>query len=110
MDRMVRMAEGRGGPRGPERTALRASRVAADPELFHVLAQTKRQAVAVETLRLSQWMGISGAAYSTGAGRFTSLPKAFAPRAAERPARYWWDTRIDAGSAPAGIPRRFSGA
>jgi hypothetical protein len=114
MDRMVRRAEGRGGARGPARTALRALPVAADPETFHVLAQTNWPVVAVESLRLSQWMAISGAAYSTGAGRFTSLPQALLRGLLNVRLGYWWDTRINAGNRPSQYPptflRRLTGA
>ena len=109
MDRMMRVAEGRGGPRGPERTALRALPVAADPGAFHVLAQTSRRTIAVETLRLSQWMAISGAAYSTGAGRYTSLPKALLRGLLNVRLGYWWDTRINAGERPGRYPPTFLG-
>jgi len=105
--RRVRAAEGRGGARGAERTALRALPVAADPEAFHVLAQSKQQTVAVETLRLSQWMAISGAAYTTGAGRFTSLPRALLRGLLNVRLGYWWDTRIDAGERPSRYPPTF---
>ena len=114
MDRALRVAEGRGGQRGSERTALRALPVAADPEAFHVLATTKRQAVAVEPLRLSQWMAISGAAYSTGAGRFTNLPQALLRGLVNARLGYWWDTLINAGERPSRYPptllKRLTGA
>ena len=52
-------------------------RIAPDPNQFHLLARKDDKPVDVEQLKLGQWMSISGAAFTTGAGRGTE-PRAIA--------------------------------
>jgi len=87
-----------------ERPALRAIRTTPDPEAFHVLASKQREWVAVESLRLSEWMAISGAAISTGEGRQTSLPRSLLLGLFNVRLGYWWNSRIGAGERPGSYP------
>jgi len=103
-ERMLRAVENAGTPRGEERSALRALPVAPDPEAFHVLASRDRPTVPVEALRLSQWIAISGAAFTPGEGRATSLPLAYLLGLLNVRLGYWWDSRIDAGDRPGQYP------
>ena len=57
-----------------------------------------------ETLTLGQWMGISGAAFSTGLGWRTSLACSFLTGLANVRLGYWWDSGVPPRrrSAPSG--------
>jgi choline dehydrogenase-like flavoprotein len=91
----------------------RPLRVSSDPQSFHVLARGADEEVNVERLRLGQWMGISGAALATGAGRLTSLPLSLLLGLLNARLGYWWDTRIKPGARPGRYPptlvRRIKG-
>jgi hypothetical protein len=88
-------------------TRLRALPLGADPESFHVLAQQSHEPIEPEPLRLSQWMSISGAAYSTGAGRNTNLATALLLGLLNIRFGYWWNTRVDPGNRPGRFPPTF---
>jgi choline dehydrogenase-like flavoprotein len=85
-------------------TALRALSAGSDPHAFHVLKQGDADAVEVEALRLSQWMAISGAAFTPGMGRSTSLPVALVLGLFNVRLGYWWDSGINAGDRPGRYP------
>jgi choline dehydrogenase-like flavoprotein len=87
--------------------ALLAMPVSPDPDSFHVLADKDKPAVAVEPLRLSQWTSISGAAFSTGEGRFTTLATSVLAGLFNLRLGYWWDTRIKTGDRPGLYPPSF---
>jgi choline dehydrogenase-like flavoprotein len=89
------------------RSAVRALPVAPDPNAFHVLASRKTKVVAVEPLRLSQWMSISGAAVSTGEGRLTSLPVSFLLGLFNVRLGYWWNSHIKHEDRPGCYPPSF---
>lgn len=80
---------------------------ASGPDHFHVLADRYRSQAPVENLSLAQWLGISGAAYSTGAGRYTSLPIALLYGLLNLRTGYWWDTRIGDGDRPSRYPQNL---
>jgi choline dehydrogenase-like flavoprotein len=88
---------------GPGST-LRALPTGPDPEAFHVLASRRRERVAVESMRLSQWIGISGASVSPGQGRQTTLPLALLLGLFNVRLGYWWNSRINAGDRPGRYP------
>ncbi len=61
---------------------------------YHPLhGKSERQKI--ETLRLSRWIGISGAAFSTGLGRATSFGTSFIAGMANVRLGYWWDSHVD---------------
>ncbi len=51
-----------------------------------------------ESLTLGQWIGISGAAFSTGVGSRTSFPLSFLAGILNVRLGYWWDSGIGRGS------------
>ncbi|MGO9930662.1 MAG: GMC oxidoreductase [Steroidobacteraceae bacterium] len=75
-----------------------------DPLSFHVLGRMDGQPADVETLRLGQWMAISGAAYTTGDGRLGSLPISWLLGLINLRIGYWWDSGIEAGDRPGRYP------
>ena len=83
---------------------LKALPTGSDPRSFHVLARVDGQPVSVETLRLGQWMAISGAAYTTGAGRLTNLPISWLLGLINLRIGYWWDSGVAAGDRPSRYP------
>lgn len=85
-------------------SALCALPAGSDPHSFHVLKDGDKPAANVESLRLSQWMAISGAAFTTGLGRGTSLPLSLALGLFNVRLGYWWDSGIKAGSRPGRYP------
>ena len=87
-----------------DRTLLHPLAVAPDPNAFHLLARSDGNDPSVERLRLGQWMGISGAAVSTGTGRFTSIPQALLLGLLNIRLGYWWDSGINAGRRPSRYP------
>ena len=88
----------------PPQTALRALSAGTDPHAFHVLKDGEKESVDVEQLRLGQWMAISGAAFTPGLGRATSLPVALAFGLFNVRLGYWWNSGIDAGDRPGRYP------
>lgn len=61
---------------------------------YHALAADERSAQEVEALPLGQWVGISGAAFTTGLGAGTSLGKSLLLGLANIRLGYWWDSQI----------------
>jgi hypothetical protein len=49
----------------------------------------------VERLSLRQWIGISGAAFTTGLGKGTSIAKSFLLGVANIRLGYWWDSYVE---------------
>ena len=106
-DKMARMFQLPGNYKANEMTALRALPIGANPDSFHVLASVDTATVAAEPLRLSQWTGISGAAFSTGEGRLTSLPVALLFGILNLRLGYWWNSGVDEGDRPDRYPPSF---
>jgi hypothetical protein len=102
--RMLRRFEHPQDPSAGGRRGLRALPVAPDPAAFHVLASRDRSVVEVESLRLSQWVAISGAAVSTGQGRSTSLPVSLLLGLFNVRLGYWWSSNINSGDRPGRYP------
>ena len=75
-----------------------------DPNAFHVLARSDDRDPEVERLRLGQWMGISGAAVSTGTGRYTRVPQSLLLGLLNIRLGYWWDSGIGASKRPGRYP------
>lgn len=66
-----------------------------DTSHYHALAaQERMEAQPVEALPLGQWIGISGAAFTTGLGAGTSLGKSLLLGLANIRLGYWWDSHI----------------
>jgi hypothetical protein len=78
-----------------------------DPNAFHVLKKRDEETVAVEPLRLSQWIATSGAAFTTGQGRNTQLSLSLLLGLLNVRLGYWWDSRIRAGQRPGAYPPDF---
>jgi choline dehydrogenase-like flavoprotein len=85
--------------------------VSPDPNAFHVLSRDPMRdreiCVVPERLRLSQWMAISGAAFTPGQGRHTSLPMSLLLGLFNVRLGYWWDSGVEAGSRPGRYPPSF---
>lgn len=86
------------------RTALKALPVGSDPNAFHVLKSRESDSAEVEPLSLGTWMAISGAAFSTGIGRDTSLPLALFMGLTNIRLGHWWDTGILTKERPGRYP------
>lgn len=76
------------------RVALKALPFLDDPNAFHVLKSRSSEAAEVEPLSLATWTAISGAAFSTGTGRTTTLPLSLFMGLLNIRLGYWWDTGI----------------
>jgi hypothetical protein len=85
--------------------------VAPDPNAFHVLSRDPLRSddicVCPEQLRLSQWMAISGAAFTPGQGRNTTLPMALLLGLFNVRLGYWWDSGVGTGERPGRFPPSF---
>jgi hypothetical protein len=68
---------------------------------------TGQPAQLVERLSLRQWIGISGAAFTTGLGRGTSVGKSIVLGLANIRLGYWWDSYIDAGARRKTSPKDY---
>ncbi len=90
------------GDRKP--TALKALAPPGDPNAFHVLGSKTSESAEVEPLTLGKWMAISGAAFTTGLGRKTSLALSLLLGLANVRLGYWWDTGIRAGERRGRFP------
>ena len=88
-------------PRAP---ILRPLPAATDPNAFHVLAERGRDAVRAESLSLGQWTAISGAAFGTASGRYTTLLMSLLYGLFNFRLGYWWDSGVEAGDRPARYP------
>lgn len=84
--------------------ALEAIRLNASPNTFHPLARRDNNPAIVKTLSLGQWVGVSGAAFSTGRGRSTSLLSSFLAGLLNLRLGYWWDSGILADERPGRFP------
>lgn len=82
-----------------------------DPNAFHPLSRDPMRddeiCVLPERLRLSQWMAISGAAFTPGQGRHTSLPMALLLGLFNVRLGYWWDSGVETGDRPGRYPPTF---
>lgn len=85
-------------------TALKAIRLNADPATFHPLARRDEEPAVVKTLSLGNWMGVSGAAFSTGRGRATSPLNALFMGLLNLRLGYWWSSGIKADERPGCYP------
>ena len=88
----------------PHVTPVKPVLVTPDPNQFHVLARRDDKPVLVERLKLGQWTAISGAAYTTGLGRGTTLGKSLLLGLLNIRIGYWWDSGIAAGERPGRFP------
>jgi choline dehydrogenase-like flavoprotein len=86
------------------KTALEALPATEDPRGFHVFGRKDGRPAAVESLRLGQWIAISGAALSTGLGRSTSLPISLLLGLVNLRLGYWWNSGIRPGERPGRYP------
>lgn len=92
-------------PAGGRRyTALRALPIGSDPNAFHVLQSKSSESAEVEPLSLAAWTSISGAAFTTGVGRGTSLPFSLFMGLTNIRLGYWWDSGILPHERPARYP------
>jgi choline dehydrogenase-like flavoprotein len=86
------------------RTALKAIPNSSDPNAFHVLKTRTSESAEVEPLTLGAWTAISGAAFSTGIGRGTTLPLALFMGLLNVRLGYWWDSGILPRERPGRYP------
>jgi choline dehydrogenase-like flavoprotein len=89
----------------PALTALEALPVSSNPNDFHVLKTKESESAEVESLSLGEWIGISGAAFSTGIGRATNLPLSLFMGLANVRLGYWWDSGIRNEERPGRYPQ-----
>lgn len=61
----------------------------------------------VEALRLGQWIGVSGAAFTTGLGAGTSVAKSFVLALTNIRLGYWWDSHIQPADRKKTAPAEF---
>lgn len=94
--------------KAPRLTALAARPTTSNPHAFHVLGSRSSGNAEVEPLTLGTWIAISGAAFSTGMGRSTSLPLSLLLGIANVRLGYWWDTGIRQGERPGRYPKSFT--
>lgn len=87
--------------------SVRALALGANPEAFHVLGRDDGRPARPEALTLSQWMAISGAAFTTGAGRMGSLAMSLLYGLLNVRLGYWWNSGIDAAQRPGRFPPTF---
>jgi choline dehydrogenase-like flavoprotein len=110
-ERLIRSFDELVEKRSDFKTALQPLADGPDPNAFHVLAHDRFRFDSVcaspEALRLSQWIAISGAAFTPGSGRKTSLPMALLLGLFNVRLGYWWDTGIEAGERPGRFPPGF---
>jgi hypothetical protein len=95
LDGAIPLAEG-------AKTALRP--VPVPGELFHVLRGPTDWPVCVESLRLSRWIAISGAAFGMGSGRATSLPIFLLLGLVNLRLGYWWESGLNASDRAGRFP------
>lgn len=85
-------------------TALRPIATTSDPNAFHVLRADGRPSAPVEPLSLGTWTAISGAAFTTGTGRGTTIPLALFMGLLNVRLGYWWDSGVRASERPGRYP------
>jgi hypothetical protein len=90
--------------RGDNVAEVQALPVAPDPYMFHVLARSDGAKATVEQLSLGRWLAISAAAFTTGAGRVSSLPLSLLLGLLNIRLGYWWDSGIGPGDRPGRYP------
>lgn len=90
------------GETGPP--SLDAIRFSADPNTFHPLARRDEKPAVVQSLSLGDWMAVSGAAFSTGLGRRTSLLEALFMGLVNLRLGFWWDSGILSTERPGRFP------
>jgi hypothetical protein len=71
---------------------------------FHVFGRRDGGAAAVEPLTLSGWIAISGAAFTTGLGRRTTVSLSLLLGLVNLRLGYWWNSGIWAGERPGCYP------
>jgi hypothetical protein len=81
--------------------------IGANPDSFHVLGRDDQQLAQVENLKLSDWMAISGAAFTTGSGRDTSVAMSLLYGLLNVRIGYWWNSGIGAADRPGRFPPTF---
>ena len=79
---------------GKKRDTGKALLQPAKAEGFHTLAAEDGRAVEVEMPALGSWVGISGAAFTTGLGAGTSRAKSFLLGFFNVRLGYWWDSGL----------------
>jgi choline dehydrogenase-like flavoprotein len=87
-----------------DRVALEAIRLTDDPDSFHPLARRDGYPTVPERLTLGTWIAISGAAFSTGMGRRTSLLTSTMRGFMNLRLGYWWNSGTHAGERPGLFP------
>jgi hypothetical protein len=92
-------------PKPPGLTALEALPVSSNPNDFHVLATKERDSADVESLSLGEWIATSGAAFSTGLGRASSLGLSLFLGLVNIRLGYWWDSGIRQEERPGEYPQ-----
>ncbi|MBZ5589904.1 MAG: hypothetical protein LAO05_15215 [Acidobacteriia bacterium] len=88
----------------PVSTARKVEAVNFDERVFHLLAGRERLH-SVEDLPVSSWLGISGAAFTTGLGSRTSIGFSLLLGLTGVRLGYWWDSQIAPGDREASAYR-----
>jgi hypothetical protein len=96
------LLDGRNPVTSDRPTALRA--IPAGSDIFHPLKGQTDAPVAAESLRLGTWIAVSGAAFGTGTGHFTSLPLALLLGLVNLRLGYWWDSGLRRSERPGQYP------
>ena len=84
--------------------ALEAIRLNSSPNTFHPLARRDDMPAVVQSLSLGDWVGVSGAAFSTGRGRGTTLLEALFMGLLNVRLGFWWNSGIRANERPGRFP------
>jgi hypothetical protein len=92
---------------GDAEPVVKALPLGANPDAFHVLGRDDQRPAQVENLKLSDWMAISGAAFTTGSGRDTSVSMSLLYGLLNVRIGYWWNSGIGAGDRPGRFPPTF---
>lgn len=92
------------GPPAVSRIEIAPLPVAPDSNRFHVFVRKDNKPTWVEQLRLGQWMAISGASFTTGAGRNTNVAQSLLLGLLNVRLGYWWDSGIGASQRPGRYP------
>lgn len=79
----------------------------ANPNAFHPLASTKAATAAVEPLSLGAWTAVSGAAFSTGMGRDTTLATSLLNGLLNIRLGFWWNSGIRYEERPGCYPENL---
>ena len=84
--------------------SLEAIRLNSSPNTFHPLARRDNKPAVVQSLSLGDWVGVSGAAFSTGRGRATTLLEALFMGLLNVRLGFWWNSGIKATERPGRFP------